>query len=256
MHELNLKEIQESGVFKTNAELIKFLILYYLSQVENAVGSWILNDQLNRVGVKTSLATVGRILKTLDREEFTLQENGQGRVITPEGNLYLTAKVEEIRKTKLNNQLLDSVKIASVKQLMDLFRARIIIETEVVKMATQAADQKDLQYLEEIVEEANANLDNIPLVTKLNAQFHTEIARIADNQFLISSINILMDEQWGIETDHHEMREGYNNEANDHYHKMILEAMQQGDAEKAAKRMRKHLEALRDNALKGISLKS
>ena len=65
-----------------------------------------------------------------------------------------------------------------------------------------------------------------------------------------------MDEQWGIETDHHEMREGYNNEANDHYHKMILEAMQQGDAEKAAKRMRKHLEALRDNALKGISLRS
>lgn len=255
MQGLDLKEIQASGICKTNAELIRLLLLYHLQGSEDPLGSWVLNDRLNRIGVKTSLATVGRILKVLDEEGLTLQGNGRGRFITPAGKQFFEDKLEEMRKTKLNNRLLNSVKIASIKQLLDLFTARIIIETEVVKMATQAATQNNLHFLRDIVEQADGCLADIPRITELNAQFHTEIARITDNQFLMSSVDILMNEQWAIETDHHQMLEDYDNAANGHYHRMILDAMQQRDPEKAAKRMRKHLEALRDIAVKSLRSK-
>ena len=253
MQKIDLQEIQESGAFKSKAELIRFLILYILKSSQNTTGSWILNNQLNLMGVKTSLATVGRILKELDCEGLTCLEGNQGRAITVRGAEYLASQQDEIRKAHLNNQLLDSVKIDSVKQLIDLFHVRIIMEIEAVKLATVNANAKDWARLKNIVQQADANVDDLASVTMLNADFHKEIARIANNRCLSSMVDILMDEQWSIE-DCFNVQQGYHNDSNARYHKLILEAMMEGNAEKGAKRMRQHLDALKEDALKSIQL--
>ena len=253
MQKINLQGIQESGVFKSKSELIRFLILYILQSAQNTMGSWVLKNQLNQMGVKTSLATVGRILKELDCKGHTCLEHNQGRVITTKGAEYLASQQDEIRKTQLNNQLLDSMKIDSVKKLVDLFHVRIIMEIEAVKLATVNANAKDWERLKYIVQQADANEDDLASVTILNADFHKEIARIANNRCLSSMVDILMDEQWGIE-DCFNVQQGYHNDSNARYHKLILEAMMEGNAEKAAKRMRQHLDALKEDALKSIQL--
>ena len=247
-----IKEINESGIFKNNSEKIEYLILKYINESLTPVGSWILTDYLCQNGINTSLSTVGRILKKLDRKMFTYMSEGRGRLITEKGKEHLLEKNLQIKKQVLNEKLLDSVQVNSVKELKDLFTVRIILESEVVKISTELATDKDFETLRQNIVETEKNLLIVSKVTDLNSKFHKEIFRITTNKFLISIEEVIMQEQWSIETTNCEVRAHYKNKENLQSHKEILEAMIMRDGETAASIMKQHLELLRDDAISSI----
>jgi GntR family L-lactate dehydrogenase operon transcriptional regulator len=254
MSEHNVKDIVESSVFRGQREELEYLALRFLSNTSDPVGSWVLNDYLEQNDIKSSLATVGRLLKTLDDKQYTTLRSRQGRVITQQGREYLEKKEAEMHMSKLQSQLIDSVRVNSVKELVNLFAARILIETQVVKMVTTVGSNSQFERLMELVEDAQNNIDNLKRVTHLNGEFHKEIFRITDNRFLISIENILMAEQWNLEISNEGVRSGYEQEINVHSHREIVEAMIARDEDLTTRLMQQHLEKLRDDALGSIRL--
>ena len=207
----NIDEIRESGLFLSKSEMSEYVLLGLLYQSKTPLGSWNLQEKLGAYGVQTSLATIGRNLKHLDSLGYTDLVSGHGRMITQTGIAYYQEKTEELRRSMLNNRLIDSVKIDSIKQMMNLFNARILIEKEIVRLATTLGTQSDFDHLLSIIKEADANQQDRELVTKLNRQFHIDIANITSNPFLITMVDILMNEQWGLEAENTEVVEGYQN---------------------------------------------
>ena len=61
MQDMNYQQIRKSGFFRSNSEIMRFLILEYLAESDTSMGSWVLTNKLKEQGLKTSLATVGRL---------------------------------------------------------------------------------------------------------------------------------------------------------------------------------------------------
>lgn len=256
MEEKNIGQIKKKEIFKNKTDYINYAILSYLNTVDLPTGSWTLQNYLKGIGINTSLATIGRILQSLDNASYTFLDGTQGRIITDEGRAYYNKKSEDIRLYQLFNQLCDSVKIDSIKKFMDLFNVRIMLETEVVKMATILAKQEDLNILNKLVEEVKINAKNCVLIKEINTQFHKEIFRITGNPFLVAIEDILMSKQWELEDENVEVVGGYHNNVCERYHRMIVSAMTEGNLNKVAEIMRNHLESLRDDAIKSIEIKT
>lgn len=252
----SIDEVRESGVFLSKTGIYEYVLMGFLHKSEKPLGSWVLQEMLSEFGLKISLATVGRVLKQLDGMGHTKLAAGHGRVLTQQGISYYHEKTEEVRRSKLNNRLIDSVHIDSVKTMMNLFNARILIEKEIVRLATQLGKQNDFEHILKIIEEADENRDNQKLVTKLNRKFHIEIAKLTNNPFLITMIDILMNKQWGLEADNTEVVEGYQNCICSRYHIMIVDAMIKGSGDLAADLMENHLKSLSMDAVNSIEFKT
>lgn len=252
----SVDDISGSGVFLRKPEIYEYVLLGFLHKFEKPLGSWTLQEMLNGFGIKISLSSVGRLLKRMDSLEYTYLVNGQGRMITEAGSRYYQEKKADIHRSNLNNRLIDSVHVDSIKTMINLFNARIMIEKEIVRLAAQMGKPSDFEYLIEIVNEADANKNDHDLVTRLNRKFHIEIAKITNNPFLITMIDILMDKQWGLEAENTEVVEGYQNTICSRYHIMIVNAMIEGGGDTAADLMESHLKSLSMDAVNSIEFKS
>ncbi len=251
MQDMNYQQIRKSGFFRSNSEIMRFLILEYLAESDTSMGSWVLTNKLKEQGLKTSLATVGRALKASDGDGYTSLENNEGRMITEKGREYVRKNQNEIRRFYLNNRLMNSVKIDSSKQLEDIITVRILLETDSVRRAVLNLTEEAVGRMKRILTEVDAHPEDLSLVTRLNAQFHKEIAAVADNRFVMTIMDILLDEQWNIENSF-DVQPKYHNYENAQDHWRILRSMEERDPDKAVRHMKRHLEKLRDDALRGI----
>ena len=255
MRDISYQRMRENGFFKSNAEMVRFMILEDLAGSQKPMGSWVLSNELKTQGLKTSLATVGRILKSADGEGLTILVNNEGRMITEKGKSYVKNIQQEMRLFYLNNKLMNSVKANSSKQLGDIITVRILLETEAVRRATENLKQEDVEKLEAILFRVDADVENIRLVTELNAEFHKSIALIANNKFISTIMDVLLDEQWNIENSFN-VQPKYHNSVNAKEHWGILKCMEERNPGKAVKQMERHLEKLKTDALRGIQFAS
>ena len=252
----SIDEINESGVFLRKSDVFEFVVLGFITKSDKPLGSWTLQEMLNKYGVDMSLATVGRLLNRLDRLGFTSLISGQGRVITDKGRFFYEEKKADIHRSRLNNRLIDSVRIDSVKAMINLFNARVLLEKGIVRLATQVGKPADFECLQRIIDEVDAASSNQSMVTTLNRKFHIEIAKLTNNPFLITMADILLDQQWKLEAENAEVVDGYQNAICSRYHSMIVKAMIDGDADTAAELMEKHLGSLSMDAVNSIEFKS
>jgi GntR family transcriptional repressor for pyruvate dehydrogenase complex len=134
------------------------------------------------------------------------------------------------------------------KLLLDLVEARMALEPYSITLAARNGSAEDLAEMRRLLDTAGANLDNGELLNSVNMSFHREIARASGNTVLAQITDVLRSlfsrEQrliLGIhglpERDHRE-------------HMGILEALEKGDPDLCAERMRSHLEGVRHDILK------
>ena len=69
------KDLMRTGVFKTQEELMGFLLLKKIAHNQGPVGSWTLNELLEKQGISCSTATVGRYLKLLDSKGYAIRKS-------------------------------------------------------------------------------------------------------------------------------------------------------------------------------------
>lgn len=134
----------------------------------------------------------------------------------------------------------------SKDMMVDLIEARIPLELESVAQAARNATEEDIERLEQLLEEAERYLEDDEALNQTNMAFHREVAIASGNMVIAQILEVLsnlFEREQRVLLDIHGSRDEDHAE---HLH--ILDAIREGDAELARRRMQDHLEGVRELA--------
>ena len=146
---------------------------------------------------------------------------------------------EEMSPASLEDVFLPLFASRRDKNVSDFFEARMIIESEVVRLCAKRRKAKDLKRLNEIIAQSEAAIDDPVRYAELDFLFHREISRIAGNVFL--------DKMMGCLNDHIKKyllflaKRPQNRKQSLVNHKHILKMIANKDVENAGKITYRHL---------------
>ena len=110
--------------------MLESSVLEILNGADGPVGSGTLWSALYGAQDSVSEPTLGRILRKMDTLGLTVKVGKQGRVLTPAGD----ARVAELRgqqkRAKFEVELLESIRIETFEDAMDVLVARRAIQRE------------------------------------------------------------------------------------------------------------------------------
>ena len=132
----------------------------------------------------------------------------------------------------------------NARNVEDLFEARLVIESEITRIAAEKISPENLTILKECVEFESNELDDEDKFIESDVKFHKVLFKTADNSFLqqfATSLHILGKASREI-TGH---IPGVVEQSLDD-RKRILHAIEAGDGDAAAAAMRQHLSNVRD----------
>ena len=72
-------QIMDMGLQQSHEEMICYWLLKEIQDYDGAVGAWTLKELLDNKGKHFSSATIGRYLKMMDGNAFTVRESNKGR---------------------------------------------------------------------------------------------------------------------------------------------------------------------------------
>ena len=146
---------------------------------------------------------------------------------------------EEMSPASLEDVFLPLFASRRDKNVSDFFEARMIVESEVVRLCAKRRKAKDLKRLNEIIAQSEAAIDDPVRYAELDFLFHREISRIAGNVFL--------DKMMGCLNDHIKKyllflaKRPQNRKQSHVNHKHILKMIANKDVENAGKITYRHL---------------
>ena len=132
----------------------------------------------------------------------------------------------------------------NARNVEDLFEARLVIESEITRIAAEKISPENLAILKECVEFESNELDDEDKFIESDVKFHKVLFETVDNSFLqqfATSLHILGKASREI-TGH--IPGVVEQSLDDHKH--ILQAIEAGDGDAAAAAMRQHLSNVRD----------
>lgn len=238
------KQLLQTGLFPNQKKMRWYLLLHFIVERGEPVGCGALREDLFSVGVDCSTATIGRYLKELDFQEYTVQQSNLGRVATPGGRAYLHSMNEKLERSLMQSELSKNVKVTTFDELSDLLIARRALETEAARLAAQRADEAGLCRLRQSVAEHQDTVrrNDDPTETALN--FHTVVAEISGNRFILSVLNMLVYEEKRMEAKMDNLVTRERGRIYVKEHEQIAEAICSRDAHRAAELMHRHINVL------------
>lgn len=136
----------------------------------------------------------------------------------------------------------------SKKLLVDLIEARIPIEVQSAALAATHATDADLAQMGELLASAEQSLHDDERLSATNMEFHQGIAQASGNSVLAQLLEVLRSL---FQTEQQMILNIYGSRQKDHReHQGILEALRQRDEELVVKRMRTHLQGVREVLLR------
>jgi DNA-binding GntR family transcriptional regulator len=125
-----------------------------------------------------------------------------------------------------------------VRELARLSEVRAVLEPEAARLAAERATEADRAELEELLEELDAGDDRA--LIDLDERIHRAVYRAAHNDLLEATLEqyyVLALRIWLLALDRaHELKDAVQE------HRALLEAIRDGDAERAAETMRSHVQ--------------
>lgn len=243
---LNEKNLLKSGVFKTRAEMVHFLLAYSIASKNLPLGSWVLKSELERHGVNYSTVTVGRFLKEMDFRELTIQSGNQGRILTPIGITWLEDVKEQLMRAAMHDQLSKTIQVKEYGELIELLHTRKVLEREAAYLAAKRASEAEKEELNRAVllhvECINMNED--PTDSALN--FHSIVAKMSHNKFISGLLYMLIYEEKRIESVFDFLVTRERGRIYVQEHQEIVGAIYDMDCERAAALMENHIQELCD----------
>ena len=248
----NSMELIDLNCFESRNDLVQYIILDYMYKTNEISGSWILQVIIEGEGIDISVASVGRALKELDVKGYTKSVKNKGRVITQEGIGYLLKLKSAVEQELLQRRLAKSIKTEDFYQLLDLVRARRVLEAESARLAAyRITDLKVKEILSGLEKhERIVATGNDP--TNEAFDFHIKVAEASGNKFIKASIEMLIYYNTQLELLFPQLvtRESGEEYSNDH--RKIAEAIIAKEPDKAETEMMLHMTKILD-ALKAQS---
>ena len=149
---LTEKQLLRTGVFSSPKKLRFYLLLRFIDQRGEPAGCGSLREDFLKNGIDCSTATIGRYLKELDLEDYTVQSSNLGRVLTPIGKVYLREMNERLERAIMQSELSKNVKVTNYDELEELLIARRALEEEAARLAALNATDEELKRLMDAVE--------------------------------------------------------------------------------------------------------
>ncbi len=169
----------------------ELLILKAIHEADTPIGSGMIREELRLSGFDLSEATVGRILRDMDRQGLTQKVGFQGRNLTESGLRRLEELAGEKERAHFGNELLSTLQISGKKELIDILVARKVIERETARMAALNASDADVEHLRRIIERHDLNNRSGYGGVDEDIQFHRLIGKIAGNKVLMAAMDLI-----------------------------------------------------------------
>lgn len=135
----------------------------------------------------------------------------------------------------------------SEKSIVEVVEFRQLIEPNVTKLACLKATMEDIEQLEQIYAQMVQYKNDLKQFATLDCNFHTTIAKISRNAYVIKIYEIISDVLLNAFSDIVLKR---GNEAGLKYHKEIISAFKNKDAEQALIVMQEHMDDMRHDIVK------
>lgn len=172
-------------------ENYRYEILSYLEQSEEPIGSGLLSQHLVTKGFELSEATVGRILRQMDQNNWTLRIGFQGRLITNLGRDKL-AEMDTLKKRlTYSKQIIETLESKNIDDLLDILVARKAIERELARLAAINASEEEVQQLVTIMQEQDLYVAKERISAEHDVKFHKLLAVAAKNKVLAAAMELI-----------------------------------------------------------------
>ena len=135
----------------------------------------------------------------------------------------------------------------SFDNISELVEARISIEVSIAELAAKKATSADYKRLDEILATMRRAQDNEQFL-QADLQFHTVLAEVAQNSFMLHVMNILRDitREWIYKV----IQLDNSKESATFQHEKIVEAIHNNDVDGAGQAMMEHLHSVSELLLK------
>ncbi len=167
------------------------IVLQILAENNQPMGSWNIAEKISDQGIEVSTATIGRVLKQLEKSGYLKKESARGRLITDKGLSAIKTAVQQSELKQYHNTLNDLVNSNLLKNFIQVLEARKAIERATVVLAAENITDKELRKLESIVKKQGSDRDKGLSIAGDDIDFHSLIAKASRNEALLSLYMIL-----------------------------------------------------------------
>lgn len=221
-----------------------FVALTCLANSSKPLGTWLLKERMEDLGVNISLASVGRLLKEMDRLELTVKRNSKGRVLTEIGALEFEKMRSNFERQQIEHEVKEATDTESPEDIIDLLKARLLIEPEIIKLIVERSSEKEIKLLEETVTIHDTFVRENKDVHTLPMNFHYLISELSCNRFLGAMLKLLIHEELKLEEKFPVIAQKLRQAHHLSEHKLILDAIVVRDSEKAVNFSKLHIQKL------------
>lgn len=175
--------------------------------------------------------SVREAIKSLEQQGILVSRPGAGTFIADSSQANLTSALGEVFARERH-------------RLDDIFELRLLLEPQIVHLASLRISNAELEQLQRLVTEYDRALENGCPVLELDQSFHDAIAAATGNQ----SIILLMEQMHDLlhESRDEALQTPLRNQKSLEGHRKILEALCTRDPDRAREAMTKHLEHTRE----------
>ncbi len=220
-----------------SAREIERLILRMLQDTAEAIGAGNICAELRNQSHDISEATVGRLLRDLDRRGLTRRNSNRGRVLSPEGAAQLEALDVWHARSLSGLRVEQALDPQTLREVIDFLYVRRGLEREAVRLAAVRATDEDLAMLKRlVVEQEQQDHDD----WEHGWAFHAAVGAASHNEVIGSLFQLFSDTHQAVGRLSHDADPAHE-EHRCHHHEEIVAALEAHDPDAAEERMMEHL---------------
>ncbi|MGC9490479.1 MAG: FCD domain-containing protein [Thermovirgaceae bacterium] len=176
----------------------ELFVLRLLEKTQGPVGAGTVREHLDSEGFSASEATVGRLLRDLDRRGLTSRVGFRGRVLTDLGSKRM-AELSEAKKQEASaEKLLARIFAAGDTADLDLLEAREALESRIARRAAEKGADKNAGELLSALEEWKQSRHRGTGTTEAYKAFFETLGRLSGNGILQATDGILLGGNMGV----------------------------------------------------------
>jgi len=232
------------ATIRSKQEWYHYAIMSFLSQSDEPLGAWAIQEKFIRLGWNSSPATIGRYLKELDLKEYTVRTSNKGRSLTATGSLVLESYNRRLHNEKLHLNVKKESEVYNLEKLIEIYIVRKAIELEAVRLSVRNMNGDQLERLRRTVFDYRNAADRHEDFLEPSLQFHVLIGDGSGNGVLSAFLRLLISDQKEVETQMRKLETRNHGllYVDDHYE--ILRKIEERDEDSAVRLMDDHFQRM------------
>lgn len=170
---------------------IEYEILEQLASSTDGIGSGTLFLHLQDRKLRTSQASVGRILRLLDYRDLTSRVSNKGRVLTAAGRHHLKELRQREGLRRWADSALREAKPTTQNEYIRALEALCCVERHLAFLAAKNATPLQIQKMHQALDEQKCRLRSGTRGKAQGLEFHELVARASGNRYLKNACGMI-----------------------------------------------------------------